>query len=317
MNSTDDIPNARRFNGRRTPWEKQLRWPNGASLALSFVLNIEEGAELSIADGDKSNESVHEVTHRIDHRPDYCLGTHFEYGARVGYSRVLQRFVRAGFPLTLNVCGRALECMPWVAEDARTYGYEMCGHGWRWESPVHMSDEEERTVIAKTSAIIETLGGRPPAGWHCKSSRSPHTRRLLREHGGFIYDSDDYGDDLPYLLDLGGDTPHVVLPYGFDTNDMRFYSGSFVRAADFSGYVIDAIDALLAERDDGPRMLTIGLHTRIIGRPARIAGLDALLDHVLRLRSEVCVMKREDIAKHWLAAANGLDQRSAASANTY
>ena len=126
-------------------------------------------------------------------------------------------------PLTLNVCGRALERTPWVADDARSHDFELCSHGWRWESPVHTSEDEERTVIAKTAAIIEQLGGRPPSGWHCKSSRSTCMRRLLREHGGFLYDSDDYGDDLPYLLDLGGATPNVVLPYGFDTNDMRFF----------------------------------------------------------------------------------------------
>lgn len=303
MNDFDIAANARRFDGRRESWTNRVRWPNGASVALSFVLNIEEGAELSIADGDAGNEAVHEVTHRIDDAPDYCLSTHFEYGARIGYARILRRFVECGLPLTLNVCGRALERTPWVGADAQRHGFELCGHGWRWESPVHMSEDEERAVIAKTAAAIERFGGAPPSGWHNKSSRSVNTRRLLRAHGGFLYDSDDYGDDLPYLLDLGGEAPHVVLPYGFDTNDMRFFSGSFVRAADFSGYVIDAIDALLAERDDGPRMLTIGLHTRIIGRPGRIAGLDRLLDHVRKMGGAVCVMKRNEIARHWLAAA--------------
>ncbi len=301
--SIDQTANARRFGPARARWEQSVRWPNGASVALSFVLNIEEGAELSIADGDDVNESVHEVVHQIEGQPDYCLATHFEYGARIGYGRVLRRFVDRAVPLTLNVCGRALERTPWVAADARRHGFEMCGHGWRWESPVRMTEAEERAAIAKTAAIIERLGGRAPAGWHNKSSRSTRTRRLLREHGGFRYDSDDYGDELPYLLDLGGSPPHVVLPYGFDSNDMRFFSGSFVRAADFSGYVIDAIDALLAERDLGPRLLTVGLHTRIIGRPGRIAGLDQLLDRVRTLGDAVCVMQREDIARHWLDAA--------------
>ncbi len=305
---TDDrfdlIANARRFDAARADWEQQVRWSNGARLALSFVLNIEEGAELSIADGDVTNESAHEVTHRIDDAPDYCLATHFEFGTRIGHARVLRRFIDAQLPLTLNVCGRALERTPWVADVAREHGFELCGHGWRWESPVHMSEDEERAVIAKTAAAIERLGGRRPAGWHSKSSRSVRSRRLLREHG-FLYDSDDYGDELPYLLDAGGDVPHVVLPYGFDTNDMRFFSGNFVRAADFSGYVIDSIDAQLAERDAGPKMLTIGLHSRIVGRAGRIAGLDQVLAHVHGLKAAVCVMTREAIATHWLHAAKG------------
>ncbi len=304
MNPIDRSANLRRFDASRAAWEQQVRWPNGARLALSFVLNIEEGAELSIADGDAANESVHEVTHRIDDAPDHCLATHFEYGARIGHARVLRRFADARLALTLNICGRALERTPWVADVARAHGFELCGHGWRWESPVHMSEDEERAAIEKTAAVIERLGGRPPAGWHSKSSRSVQSRRLLREHG-FIYDSDDYGDELPYLLDLGGNAPHVVLPYGFDTNDMRFFSGSFVRAADFSGYVIDSIEALLAERDVGPKMLTIGLHSRIIGRPGRIAGLDQVLAHVNGLGTAACVMTREDIARHWLGAAAG------------
>lgn len=305
MTSIDLMFNARRFQRRSEPAIHPLRWPNGAGLAVSIVLNIEEGAELSIADGDASNEAVHEITHRLDGGPDYCLGTHFEYGARAGYGRVLQRFVAAGLPVTLNVCGRALERTPWVADDARRYGFELCGHGWRWESPALFDEASERSSIARTVDTIQRLAGAPPAGWHCKGSRSPQTRRLLREQGGFLYDSDDYGDDLPYLIELGdGRPPHVVLPYGFDTNDMRFFDrGGFVRAADFSGYVGDALDSLLLETKNAPRMLTIGLHTRIIGRPARIAGLDELLRKIQGLGQAVCVMTREQIARHWLSEA--------------
>jgi len=305
MTSIDAIFNARRFQPRRHAALDQLRWPNGAGLAISFVLNIEEGAELSIADGDMSNEAVHEITQRLDGAPDYCLGTHFEYGARAGYGRVLHRFVDAALPLTLNVCGRALERTPWVADDARRHGFELCGHGWRWESPALFDETSERAVITRTADTIRRLAGASPVGWHCKGSRSPQTRRLLREHGGFLYDSDDYGDDLPYLIELpDGQPPHVVLPYGFDTNDMRFFNrGGFVRAADFSGYVGDALDSLLIESGHAPRMLTIGLHTRIIGRPARIAGLEELLRKIRGLGDAVCVLSREQIARHWLAHA--------------
>jgi peptidoglycan/xylan/chitin deacetylase (PgdA/CDA1 family) len=305
MNAIDDLANTRRFDDHRSPPESTLRWPSGTGLAVSFVLNIEEGAELSIASGDATNEAVHEVTQRIDGTPDYCMSTHFEYGPRAGYARVIRRFVDAGLPLTLNVCGRALEQTPGVADDARRHGFELCGHGWRWESPAGMDEAQEAALIARTAAAIKRLAGTAPLGWHNKSSRSPRTRRLLREHGDFIYDSDDYGGDLPYLLDLkDGRPPHVVVPYAFDTNDMRFFDrGGFVRAADFAGYVGDAIDALVVEADDAPRMLTIGLHTRIIGRPGRIAGLDAILRRVGRLRGRLEVLTRADIAQHWLATA--------------
>lgn len=302
MNPIDTLANARRFDGRRDERVSRLRWPGGAGLAVSFVLNIEEGAEWSVADGDAINEAVHEVTLRLDGGPDYCLGTHFEYGARAGYARIVQRFIDAGLPLTLNVCGQALARTPWVADDARRHGFELCGHGWRWASPASLDESSERSAIARTVATIESLAGTAPVGWHCKGSRSPHTRRLLREAGGFIYDSDDYGDDLPCLLDLGDGGPaHVVLPYAFDTNDMRFFDhGGFVRAADFSGYVGDALTALLTESSKAPRMLTVGLHARIIGRPGRIAGLDHLLRQIDGLGDRVQVMTREDIARHWL-----------------
>lgn len=301
MTTIDSIANARCFDGRRTAHEQALRWPGGAGLAISFVLNIEEGAESSLADGDALNEAVHEVTHRIDGAPDFCMATHFEYGARAGYARVRQRFVDAGLALTLNICGRALERTPWVADDVRRHGFEPCGHGWTWTSPAGLPADAEAAAIARTAGTITRLCGRPPSGWHNKSSRTPATRALLRAAGAFEYDSDDYGDDLPRLLDLGdGRPPHVVLPYAFDTNDMRFFDrGGFVRGADFAGYVIDAIEALRTEARHAPRLLTIGLHTRIIGRPARIGGLDAVLTHVRALGGEAAVMTREAIARHW------------------
>lgn len=298
----------RLFRIERSAHEQRIRWPNGAGLAVSFVLNIEEGAELSILDGDKSNEGVHEVTHRIEGVPDFCMATHFEYGSRAGYARILRRFTQLGMPLTLNACGRALERTPWVAEDAHRHGLEICAHGWRWESPATMSVDEERSVIHRTCDTIERLWGRAPVGWHNKSSRSVHTRSLLAERGGFLYDSDDYGDDIPFTLRRPDGRAHVVLPYGFDTNDMRFYDrGGFVRAGDFSGYVIDAIEALRVEARDAPRMLTIGLHTRIIGRPGRIAGLDAVIAHLRTLDARVWVDTREGLARHWLSAIEAQD----------
>lgn len=303
MTTDPTLPAARRFQ-RRPALPPDWRWPGGAGLALSFVLNIEEGAEHALTSGDDHNEGVHEVVNTLNGVPDFCMETHFEYGARCGYDRVMQRFAQRRWPLTLNVCGRALEHTPWVAADALAHGHELCGHGWRWESPAHMDEATERAQIERTVATVTRLWGRAPAGWHCKSSRSVHTRRLLQDLG-FAYDSDDYGDDLPYTLPRADGGQHVVLPYAFDTNDMHFFDrASFVHARDFADYVIAAIDTLLAESapDAGSaRMLTVGLHTRIIGRPARIGGLGAVLHHVAQHQPHIWVARREDIARHWLA----------------
>ena len=294
------LNNARRFKPR-DPMPANWRWPQGRGLALSFVLNIEEGAEFSLSAGDDHNEAVHEVVNEIRGARDFCMETHFEYGARCGYDRVMQRFVQHGWPLTLNVCGRALEHTPWVAADALKGGHELCGHGWRWESPALMDEATVREQIARTVEVVQRLWGRAPAGWHCKSSRSVNTRRLLQEMG-FLYDSDDYGDDLPCTLTREDGRPHVVLPYAFDTNDMRFFDrASFVHGRDFADYVIAALDTLLLESQTSPRMLTVGLHTRIIGRPARIGGLDLVMRHVAQHHDAIWVATREDIARHWLA----------------
>lgn len=305
MNAHDTLLNARRFAPRRPAnGTDTWRWPQGRGLALSFVLNIEEGAEFAVSSGDDHNEGVHEVVNEIRGVRDFCMETHFEYGARCGYDRILQRFTERQWPLTLNVCGRALEHTPWVAADALAHGHELCGHGWRWESPALMDEATERAVIARTVDTITRLWGRPPAGWHNKSSRSVHTRRLLQDMG-FAYDSDDYGDDLPYTLPRADGGHHVVLPYAFDTNDMRFFDrASFVHGRDFADYVIAAIDTLLVESQHTPRMLTVGLHTRIIGRPARIGGLDTVLRYVAQNASNIWVARREDIAQAWLARSD-------------
>lgn len=303
MNPTLPAAGPRRRFQPRPALPEGWRWPQGRGLALSFVINIEEGAEFALGAGDERNEGVHEVVNEIRGVRDLCMETHFEYGARCGYDRVLQRFADRHWPLTLNVCGRALEHTPWVAVDALRHGHELCGHGWRWESPAHMDEPTEREHLARTVTTIERFWGRRPAGWHCKSSPSVRTRSLLQSMG-FLYDSDDYGDDLPYLLPRADGTPHVVLPYAFDTNDMRFFDrASFVHGRDFGDYVIAAIDTLLAESAHAPRMLTVGLHTRIIGRPARIGGLDMVLAHVARHAGDIWVARREDIARHWLAHA--------------
>lgn len=279
----------------------RIRWPNDAHLAVSFVLNIEEGGQLSIAAGDVANEGQHEVRNQIAGAPDLCMDSHFEYGARVGVRRILQAVQERSVPLTLNVCGRALETTPWIAEQALRHGYEMCCHGWRWEAHAGLDEAVERELIARCVQSITRHWGRAPAGWHTKSSPSVNTRRLIRE-AGMIYDSDAYNDDTPYYVSVDG-APHLVLPYAFDTNDMRFFEGyQFVHARDFADYVIASFESLLREGADVSRMMTIGLHTRIIGRPGRIDGLKQVLAHIAK-REGVWLATREQIARHWLRHA--------------
>jgi allantoinase len=276
-----------------------VRWPGGHGLAVSFVLNVEEGAELSLGAGDERNESRHEVNHEVVGARDLCMESQFEYGARVGYWRITRMLMESCVPLTLNACGRALEATPWVARDAAEHGFEICCHGWRWESHAGLAEAEERGRIARCVEAIRRLYGRAPVGWHTKSSASVNTRRLLVEHGGFLYDSDAYNDDLPYYVPVAGQH-HLVLPYAFDTNDMRFFDNfAFVRGDDFADYAIDAFECLVRESQHAPRMMSIGLHTRIIGRPGRIQGLAKLLAHI-RQRGNCWCATREQIARHWL-----------------
>lgn len=276
-----------------------VRWPNGAQLAVSVVLNVEEGAELALSAGDERNEARHEVNHEVVGVPDLCMESHFEFGARVGYWRITNLLDTVGVPLTLNACSRALETTPWIATDAAKRHYEICCHGWRWESHAGMEENAERALIARAVDSIRRLHGKAPVGWHTKSSPSVNTRRLLVEHGGFLYDSDAYNDEAPYYVEVLG-RPHLVVPYAFDTNDMRFFdSFSFVRASDFADYCADSFDWLWREGAHQPRMMSIGLHTRIIGRPGRIQGLASALEH-MRAKGKVWFARREQIARYWL-----------------
>ena len=276
------------------------RWPGDARVAVSFVVNFEEGAEFSVADGDDRNEAIYEVEHRIVGMPDPCLDSHFEYGARAGWWRVMDVLAAQGVPATVSACGRAVERLPVLARDAIARGHEVAAHGWRWESHAGMPEEVERQRIALTVAAIAKAAGARPVGWHTRSASSPNTRRLLLEEGGFLYDSDAYNDDLPYTLG-SGERRHVVLPYSFDTNDMQFQNANRFRgAADFADYVLEAFDWLYREGASAPKMMSVGLHLRIIGRPGRIGALERILA-AMRAREGVWIARRDDIARHWLA----------------
>jgi len=211
----------------------------------------------------------------------------------------MHEFERAGIPLSFNVCTRSLERAPWIAEDGVRRGVEFMCHGYRWESHYGLSPDQELLAIRKGVDGIRRLTGERPLGWHTRSSPSVNTRRLLVQQG-FLYDSDAYNDDLPYYVGVSG-KPHLVLPYSFDTNDMRFHdSYAFVRGSDFADYTIDACDWLAAESVHSPKMLSIGLHIRIIGRAGRVGGLRTLLEHVKNMPG-VWIAQRRDIARHWLA----------------
>ncbi len=282
----------------RTPPDP--RWPGGAKLALSFVVNVEEGAELSLASGDARNESVHEIREEVTGQPDPCMETHYAYGARVGIWRILDAFDRHGMRATFSSCGRAVAHSPQLAQAPHAAGHEISAHGWRWESHANMPEETERAVIAGTVAAIRDATGERPVGWHTRSAPSMNTRRLLLEEGGFLYDSDVYDDDLPRMHAPN----HVILPYGFDVNDMRFSpGGGFVQAEDFSRYAIGAMNWLMAE--PGAKMLSIGLHLRIIGRPGRMQALADILAHVAKTPG-IWVAPRREIAAHWLKRAQEL-----------
>ena len=287
----------RDFEGYRkgTP---AIRWPGGARLSVSVVVNVEEGAERSLGDGDERNEHIYDAVERVEGQPDLCMESHFEYGPRAGWPRIRSALGERGIRATLNACGRAIERTPWIAEEAVADGHEVAAHGWRWERHVHMDEATERQAIARAVDAITDAAGTPPLGWHTRSATSVMTRNLLVEHGGFLYDSNAYNDDLPYTV-ATATGPHVVLPYAFDTNDMRFHNnGGFVFAEDFARYCIDAFDRLYAEGAKAPRMLSIGLHTRIMGRPGRIGGFEAFLDHALG-HDGVWFSSRAEIARAW------------------
>jgi allantoinase len=280
-------------------------WPDGARVAVSLVVNVEEGSEQAVSRGDAVNEHIYDMIDVIAGGPNLTMESHFDYGTRAGYWRIARVLERYGATCTVNACAEALALSPWLGRDAVARGFEIASHGYRWLSPRAMSEDEEREWIHLAVKTIADACGVRPVGWHTRCPHTPNTRRLLVEEGGFLYDSDAYDDDLPYLLEFDG-RPHVVLPYSLDTNDMRCQrpEAGFVRAQDFADYVIDAFDWLWSEGASAPKMMTVGLHLRTIGRPARIAGLDRVLRH-LQAKGGAWIARRDEIARHWLRLGRG------------
>lgn len=285
------------------------RWPGGARLALQIVLNYEEGAEASVLHGDGAAETfLSEITAAQPFPARHLsMESLYEYGSRAGLWRLLRLFRERRLPVTIFGVAMALERNPAAVEAMLRDGHEIASHGWRWISYQQVDEETERDHVAHAVDSIRRLTGRAPEGWYTGRD-SPNTRRLVVEHGGFIYDADSYADDLPYWVEVdtrAGKKPHLIVPYALDTNDMRFATApGFPSGYEFFSYLRDAFDVLYAEGDprglDSPKMLSIGLHCRIAGRPGRLAGLARFLDHV-RSHEDVWIAQRVEIARHWIA----------------
>jgi putative urate catabolism protein len=286
----------------RTP--PQAQWPGQARIAVQFVLNYEEGSENSVLHGDAGSEQFLSELFNPASYPDRHLSMEsiYEYGSRAGVWRVLREFEKRNLPLTVFGVGMALQRHPEVAKAFAELGHEIASHGWRW---IHYQQVDEATerehMRLAIEAIARTTGSRP-LGWYTGRD-SPNTRRLVADEGGFEYDSDYYGDDLPFWMKVrksdGRVVPHLVVPYTLDANDMRFsLPQGFAQAEDFFVYLRDSFDALYAEGAQAPKMMSIGLHCRLVGRPGRIVALQRFLDHVEK-HDRVWVCRRIDIARHW------------------
>ena len=277
------------------------QWPNNARLAVNFVINYEEGSEYSIPDGDGFSEAslTESPSSTIPHGTrDLAAETLFEYGARVGFWRLLRLFQERGFPVTLFACALALERNPRVVEAVKTSNLDICCHGWRWIEHYKLTENEEREHIRLAIESLTNMFGERPLGWYCRTGPSINTRRLLVEEGGFLYDSDAYNDELPYWQTVNG-KPHLVIPYSLTTNDSKFGRGWFSTGEDFFQFTKDAFDMLYEEGAYAPKMMSIGLHQRLIGHPARAMGLKRLLDYIGGFE-DIWVCNRLDIAKHWI-----------------
>jgi len=293
--------------GRNPP---HPQWPGQARVALQFVLNYEEGGENAVLHGDGGSE---QFLSEMFNPPSFTerhmsMEGIYEYGSRVGVWRILREFEKRGLPLTVFGVGMALQRHPELSAAFVELGHEIACHGWRWISYQNLDEATEREHMRLGLDAIEKLTGKRPLGWYTGRD-SPQTRRLVADDGGLLYDSDYYGDDLPFWMKVkrtdGAVVPRLVLPYTLDTNDMRFsLPQGFSQAEDFYIYLRDSFDALYAEGDpngqNAPKMMSVGMHCRLLGRPGRLVALQRFLDHVAK-HDKVWVCRRVDIARHWQA----------------
>ena len=276
------------------------QWPGNARLALQFVINYEEGGENNILHGDPASESFLSEMVGTDAREGVrhmSMEWLYEYGSRAGFWRLHRLFTERGLPATVFAVGMALERNPEAAQAMVRAGFEIASHGWRWIDYQYVDEDTEREHIARSVETLEALTGQRPQGWYTGRT-SPNTRRLVAEYGGFAYDADSYADDLPYWESVAGQS-QLIVPYTLDANDMRFVSPQgFNSGAQFYEYLKDAFDVLHAEGESAPKMMSVGLHCRITGRPGRAAALARFLDYVRRF-DDIWICPRLDIAKHW------------------
>lgn len=323
MSVSSEYPRDLAGYGRQPP---HPRWPGNARIAVQFVLNYEEGAENNVLDGDAGSETfLSEIIGAQAFAARHMsMESLYEYGSRAGLWRVLRAFEQRRLPLTIFAVARALERNPEAAAAFVELGHEIASHGLRWISYQNVDAATEREHIAEAMQLLTRICGAAPLGWYTGRD-SPQTRRLIVEHGGLLYDSDSYADDLPYWSEVAIDTaagsrsagsglasappsrhvPHLIVPYALDTNDMRFATAQgFNSGAQFFDYLGAAFDVLYREGDpaglNSPKMLSIGLHGRLAGRPGRIAALERFLDHIQK-HEHVWICRRIEIARHWIA----------------
>lgn len=302
-NTTNAYPRDLTGYGRNPP---QANWPGRARIAVQFVLNYEEGGENAVLHGDAGSEQFLSEMFNPASFADRHMSMEgiYEYGSRAGVWRILREFEKRQLPLTVFGVGMALQRHPELTQAFVALGHEIACHGWRWISYQQVDPEIERAHFKLGMDAIEQLTGQRPVGWYTGRD-SPNTRRIVADDGRIEYDSDYYGDDLPFWMQVtksdGSVAPHLIVPYTLDTNDMRFsLPQGFAQSDDFFTYLRDSFDALYAEGDDCPKMLSIGMHCRLLGRPGRIVALQRFLDHIEK-HDRVWVCRRVDIARHWRA----------------
>ncbi|MDZ4144415.1 MAG: allantoinase PuuE [Burkholderiales bacterium] len=288
--------------GRNVP---QAQWPDQARIAVQFVLNYEEGGENNVLHGDPASETFlsEMVTAQAYESRHMTMESMYEYGSRVGVWRLLGEFEKRGLPLTVFAVATALQRYPELAQVFMELGHEIACHGLKWIHYQNLPEATERAHMAQATQILRDMtGGQWPLGWYTGRD-SPNTRRLVADHGGFAYDSDYYGDDLPFWTKVtrtdGTVAPHLVVPSSLDCNDMRFVQAQgFNTGEHFLQYLKDSFDVLYAEGAHTPKMMSIGMHCRLLGKPGRFGALQKFLDHV-QSHDRVWICRRIDIARHW------------------
>jgi putative urate catabolism protein len=274
------------------------QWPNAAKVAVSFVINLEEGGENNVLHGDDASEAflTEEPTSPLTGMRNVNVESQYEYGTRAGFWRLQRMFAERGLPVTVFGVAESLRRNPGLVAASQSAGWEIASHGLRWIDYAQLSIDEERQHMAEAVRVHAEVCGQRPAGWYT-GRNSVNTRRLIAEHGGFAYGSDSFADDLPYWVDVDG-IAQLIVPYTLDNNDGRYVNTYGFQARSFSEYLERGLELLLEEGSAEPKMMSVGLHLRISGRPGRAADLRRFLD-IVAARSDVWVARRIDIANHW------------------